>query len=135
MNKIVWMLVFRLYHLGNDRVFNRKRDSYGAEFWLAIPARDSGTWLPATVPGTVHTDLLANGKIEDPFYRMNELRLQWIDKKDWEYRTEFIVSEEIGKKVNQRITFTGVDTYADVYLNGEKLGNTDNMFRTWRFDG
>ena len=96
--------------------------------------RDSGTWLPATVPGTVHTDLLASGKIEDPFYRMNELQLQWIDKKDWEYRTEFTVSEEIGKKVNQRITYTGLDTYADVYLNGEKLGNTDNMFRTWRFD-
>ena len=36
--------------------------------------RDSEVWLPATVPGTVHTDLLANGKIEDPFYRMNELQ-------------------------------------------------------------
>lgn len=36
------MLVFRLYHLGNDRVFNRKRDSYGAEFWLAIPAEGFG---------------------------------------------------------------------------------------------
>ena len=76
-----------------------------------------------------HTDLRANGKIEDPFYRMNELQLQWIDKKDWEYRTEFTVSEKIGEKVNQRITFTGLDTYADVYLNGEKLGSTDNMFR------
>ena len=115
-------------------MFNRKRDKYELNSGWQFRQRDSGTWLPATVPGTVHTDLLANGKIEDPFYRMNELQLQWIDKKDWEYRTEFTVSEEIGKKVNQRITFTGLDTYADVYLNGEKLGNTDNMFRTWRFD-
>lgn len=53
---------------------------------------------------------------------MNELQLQWIDKKDWEYRTEFTVSEEMGKKVNQRITFTGLDTYANVYLNGDEVG-------------
>ena len=44
-------------------------------------------WLPATVPGTVHTDLMANGKIEDPFYRLNEHDVQWIDKVDWEYKT------------------------------------------------
>ena len=43
---------------------------------------DTGTWMPATVPGTVHTDLLANHRIEDPFYRLNERQLQWIDKTD-----------------------------------------------------
>ncbi len=51
------------------------------------------TWLPATVPGTVHTDLLAAGKIEDPFYRLNEHDQQWIDKADWEYRTIFTAPE------------------------------------------
>ena len=96
--------------------------------------RDSEVWLPATVPGTVHTDLLANGKIEDPFYRMNELQLQWIDKKDWEYRTFFSVDKEFLEKKNQRLTFHGLDTYADVYLNGKSIGVTDNMFRTWVFD-
>ena len=96
--------------------------------------RDSGEWLAATVPGTVHTDLLANGKIEDPFYRTNELQLQWIDKKEWEYRTEFTVSEDLKKERHQRLTFQGLVTYADVYLNGEKLGTTDNMFRVWAFD-
>jgi len=96
--------------------------------------RDSGSWLPATVPGTVHTDLLANGRIEEPFYRMNELQLQWIDKKDWEYRTVFSVDKEFLEKKNQRLTFYGLDTYADVYLNGKSIGITDNMFRTWVFD-
>lgn len=42
---------------------------------------DTGSWMPATVPGTVHTDLLVNKAIEDPFYRLNEMQLQWIDKK------------------------------------------------------
>ena len=96
--------------------------------------KDSGDWLPATVPGTVHTDLLANGRIEDPFYRMNELGLQWIDKKDWEYRTEFSVDDELIGKKNQYLVFQGLDTYADVYLNGECIGSVDNMFRTWKFD-
>lgn len=96
--------------------------------------RDSGAWLPATVPGTVHTDLLANGRIEEPFYRMNELQLQWIDKKDWVYRTVFSVDKEFLEKKNQRLVFHGLDTYADVYLNGKSIGVTDNMFRTWVFD-
>ncbi|MEZ4983030.1 MAG: hypothetical protein R2769_15890 [Saprospiraceae bacterium] len=43
-------------------------------------------WMPATVPGTVHTDLYDNGVIENPFYRTNESKLQWIDKEDWEYQ-------------------------------------------------
>ena len=46
-------------------------------------------WRKATVPGSVHTDLLANELIEDPFYRDNEPKLQWIGKADWEYRTTF----------------------------------------------
>src|ERR671935_616226 len=48
-----------------------------------------GEWRAATVPGCVHTDLLANRLIEDPFYRDNEPKLQWIGKTDWEYQTTF----------------------------------------------
>ena len=55
-------------------------------------------WLPAKVPGTVHTDLLENGKIEDPFYRLNEHDLQWIDKVDWEYKTTFTVDKSFLQK-------------------------------------
>jgi beta-mannosidase len=88
-------------------------------------------WLPAIVPGTVHTDLLANGKIEDPFYRLNELDLQWIDKVDWEYKTTFSVEKEMLQKDLVELDFKGLDTYADVFLNGEKVMSTDNMFREW----
>ena len=52
----------------------------------------SKNWLPATVPGCVHTDLLAAGKIPDPFYGTNELDLQWIEERDWEYQATFTVA-------------------------------------------
>ena len=52
-------------------------------------------WRPATVPGCVHTDLLNNKLIDDPFYRDNEQKLQWIGKTDWEYQTTFSVTPEI----------------------------------------
>jgi len=91
-------------------------------------------WLPATVPGCVHTDLLANKLIEDPFYRDNEKRLQWIGKTDWEYQTTFNISAETFKRQNIEIVFQGLDTYANVFLNGKPLLDADNMFRTWRVD-
>jgi len=91
-------------------------------------------WLPATVPGTVHTDLLANKKIEDPFYRMNEHNLQWIDKVDWEYKTTFTVDKKILRKERIDLDFKGLDTYADVFVNGKKVLAADNMFREWKVD-
>lgn len=89
-------------------------------------------WLPATVPGTVHTDLMANGKIEDPFYRLNEHDVQWIDKVDWEYKTNFNVDKIWLKKDVVQLDFKGLDTYADVFVNGEKVFSADNMFREWK---
>jgi beta-mannosidase len=95
---------------------------------------DTGSWMPATVPGTVHTDLLANKAIEDPFYRLNERKLQWIDKKDWEYRTAFVIDRAILAKEHIDLVLKGLDTYADVFLNEERILQADNMFRTWRIN-
>ncbi len=89
-------------------------------------------WYNATVPGCVHTDLLANKLIEDPFYRDNEKKQQWIDKKDWEYQTTFPVTAQTLSRENVELVFEGLDTYADVYVNEQLLLKADNMFRTWR---
>lgn len=86
----------------------------------------------AQVPGTIHTDLMNNGLIEDPFYRTNEKNVQWIDKTDWEYSTTFVVSNDENNKENQELCFKGLDTYADVYLNDSLILQTDNMFRNWK---
>src|SRR5882672_3537760 len=91
-------------------------------------------WYPASVPGCVHTDLLNSKLIEDPFYRDNENKLQWIGRTDWEYQTLFNVTAEMLERTNLELVFEGLDTYANVFLNDEPLISTDNMFRTWRAD-
>ncbi|WP_430973127.1 beta-mannosidase [Sunxiuqinia rutila] len=91
-------------------------------------------WLPATVPGSVHTDLLANGKIEDPFYRLNERDVQWIDKLDWDYKTSFTVDKTLLRKDRIALDFKGLDTYAQVFVNGQQVIATDNMFREYLVD-
>jgi beta-mannosidase len=91
-------------------------------------------WMRANVPGTVHTDLLLNKKIPDPFYRDNEQKLQWIEKENWEYEADFDIDDKIISKQNIDLVFNGLDTYADVYLNGVLILQADNMFRTWKVD-
>ncbi|MFD1175517.1 glycoside hydrolase family 2 protein [Paenibacillus puldeungensis] len=100
----------------------------------SFKACDEETWLPAHVPGTVHTDLLANGIISDPFYGTNEEKLQWIDKKDWEYRASFELDPAWETLAHVDIVFDGLDTYADVSINGVHALSADNMFRRWRAD-
>lgn len=91
-------------------------------------------WLNAEVPGTVHTDLLKNGKINDPFYGMNEKDLQWIEKEDWEYQTTFNANGELITRDKIELDFQGLDTYADVYLNDSMILESNNMFRSWQVD-
>lgn len=95
---------------------------------------DKEEWLPATVPGCVHTDLLNNGKIEDPFYRLNEHQVQWIDKVNWEYKTTFNIDPDAIKRDRIALDFKGLDTYADVFVNGTQVLSADNMFREWMVD-
>lgn len=94
----------------------------------------SENMLPATVPGVVHTDLIDNCLIDDPFVGMNERKVQWVDKEDWIYQTTFDLPDSMSRKRNYRLTFEGLDTYADVYLNGELILKADNMFRRWIAD-
>lgn len=98
--------------------------------------RQTGTeaWLPAQVPGGVHTDLLRAEKIEDPFYRNNEAKLQWIGEQDWEYENRFIPSEKLLRQTRIELLFEGLDTYADVYLNDSLVLQANNMFHEWRVE-
>ena len=89
-------------------------------------------WLPATVPGDVHLDLMANKKIPDPFYRDNEARLQWIEKESWEYKLNFDVTAALLSRSNVDLVFDGLDAASEVYLNGAKVLEANNMFRVWR---
>ena len=89
---------------------------------------------PAVVPGTVYTDLLRNGNMEDPFWRDNEIRALPLMEDDYEYEVCFDVRDELLKQDRILLHFDGLDTIADIYLNQEHLGNAYNMHRIWEYD-
>lgn len=89
-------------------------------------------WYPAKVPGEIFTDLLHNHLIPDPFYRDNEKKVQWVADENWVYETVFKPSAAILERKQVELVFDGLDTYAEVYLNGILLLKADNMFRQWK---
>ncbi|HEX8776774.1 MAG TPA: glycoside hydrolase family 2 protein, partial [Rhodanobacter sp.] len=91
-------------------------------------------WLPAKVPGTVQTDLLAAKLVPDPYWRDNEAKIQWVGLADWQYRSTFTVDAATLARRHVDLVFDGLDTFADVTLNGHRLLAADNMFRRWRVD-
>jgi beta-mannosidase len=91
-------------------------------------------WMPATVPGGAYTDLLAAGKIPDPFYRDNEKTVQWVGDSDWIYRRTFDVPAEVLNNDRVLLRCEGLDTLAQIKINGTAAGSADNMFRLWEFD-
>ncbi len=91
-------------------------------------------WRSATVPGLVHTDLLDHKLIPDPFYRDNEKKVQWVSDADWEYRKTITADQNLLKHKHIDLVFEGLNTIADVSLNGKLILHANNMFREWRVD-
>ena len=98
--------------------------------WTFRKASDQ-KWYQAQVPGCVHTDLLKNDIIPNPFYGTNEKDLRWISDENWEYKTIFNVDNEFLNREVQLLKFYGLDTYAKVYVNGKLLLESNNMFHPW----
>jgi len=92
------------------------------------------TWYPAAVPGSVYGDLLANGVLEDPYWRDNELKALELMKEEFEYVGIFDAEEAILQQEKIYLHFNGLDTLADVYLNSTRLGSVNNMHREWEYD-
>ncbi|WP_342664397.1 beta-mannosidase [Alicyclobacillus herbarius] len=91
-------------------------------------------WLPAQVPGSVYLDLLRAGRIPDPFYRDNELRVFDVAKQDYVYEREFSVDERLMACDRVLLTCLGLDTLAEIEINGTPVARTDNMHRTYEFE-
>ena len=98
------------------------------EGWIL---RHEGGELPAVVPGCVHTDLLAAGAIPDPFLGRNETDVAWVGRRDWTYETEL---PPVDGHEQTDLVFEGLDTVAEILLDGQLLGRTRNMHRSYRFD-
>lgn len=94
---------------------------------------DEQEWIEAVVPGSVYGDLLRAGKMEDPFWKDNEDAALKLMEYDYEYRTSFACDEALLASDEVILRFDGLDTIADVTLNGVKLGHAENMHRTWEY--
>lgn len=88
--------------------------------------------LKGQVPGQVHMDLLREGLIPDMFYRKQADECQWVEKWIWEYEREFEIPED-AELENAYLYFEGLDTYAEITINGVRAGSTDNMYMPWYF--
>ncbi|HEY8879896.1 MAG TPA: hypothetical protein VIN03_20165, partial [Roseateles sp.] len=97
----------------------------------ALTALPTEAWLPAAVPGTAHGALLAAGRIPDPFYGMNEAEVRWVGERCWAWRLFFKAGELAD---HEELVFEGLDTWCTVWLNGERLLASDNMFVPLRVD-
>ncbi|WP_425493086.1 beta-mannosidase [Dyella lutea] len=118
--------------------FRTMRLDHGWELRLApgSPAAkvhpEAAPWQTATVPGSVQATLLADGQLPDPDWRDNEAKVQWAGLADWQYRLHFTVDPALRHERHLALVFDGLDTLADVTLDGRPVLHADNMFRRWR---
>jgi beta-mannosidase len=111
-----------------------KSNTYSLDGTWQFRQAGNQDWLPALVPGNVHTDLLAAGLIPDPFVGDNELKVQWVATTDWEYRRTFTPDPNVLAQSKIFLVCDGLDTLADVWLNGALVGQSQNMFYAHRWE-
>ncbi len=94
---------------------------------------DDDRWMEGRVPGDVYQDLWQNDEIPDPFVETNESRLQWVGKSDWVYEKRFELSDEFLNYERQVLSFEGLDTVAELTVNGRKVGTAKNFHRGYEY--
>ncbi|PCH41492.1 glycoside hydrolase family 2 protein [Wolfiporia cocos MD-104 SS10] len=93
----------------------------------------AGEWLPVhSFPTTVHVELIKHKRIPDPFIGLHEWDVQWIGEAPWAFKTQFTASEAEASAPNVDLVFDGLDTFATVTLNGQKILETENQFISHR---
>lgn len=128
MNKTILLALLLIQTLVNAQFSERNLSS---EKWQFKNSKEN-KWLTASVPGTVHLDLMNNKLIPDPYKDENEKKVQWVENEDWDYQTVFKISAKELENQNADLVFHGLDTFSEIYLNGKPLKKTANMFRTWK---
>ena len=111
---------------------------------LVLDLGSSATWsvtggnnitVPASVPGGVYTDLRQAGVLaQDIYYRFNDLEYRWVAKEDWTYRGVFTVDKLLLEESMIELDCHGLDTVANVVLNGVEIGGSNNMFVRYIWD-
>ncbi|XP_064086358.1 beta-mannosidase-like isoform X2 [Macrobrachium nipponense] len=127
---VVWRLLFSVVVWTTCLVSSSR-----AQEWTLTNANKS-IEVPGSVPGGVYTDLMAAGILSegDFYYRFNDLNYRWVAKEDWSYSTTFEVDPEMAQHQRVVLIFDGLDTAAEVVVNGVVVGKTNNMFVRYVFD-
>ena len=99
-----------------------------------IMEQQNGERTKGQIPGSVYSFLLDAGKMENPHVGENELSALALMEEDYSFETTFDAGEEILAQEHQAIVFDGIDTLAEVSLNGTVLGRADNFFRRWEWE-
>ena len=90
--------------------------------------------IKAQVPGDITVDLKNAGVIEDPYYDLNHRDVEWIPRRDFTYVTEILADEAMLAEESVQLVFEGIDLFSDIYLNGQLLGKTENMFLEYAYE-
>lgn len=132
MNSIKWILLVSLIICSCSDKSGLTKVPIGSNWEFTQEGKSD--WREADVPGVVQSDLISHKLIAHPWEGTNELNVQWVENENWLYRTTFDIEDD--DLVNDAIdlVFDGLDTYADVTLNGQPILSANNMFRSWRID-
>lgn len=107
-------------------------DAFSVEELLT--GRLETVWRDTSVPGDVHTELMRYGVILDPAVGTNDVQTLWVERQVWVYQTRFSLGREELSASALELLFEGLDTYADVYVNGSLCGHCENMLVEHRLD-
>ncbi|OQY31945.1 MAG: hypothetical protein B6241_12705 [Spirochaetaceae bacterium 4572_59] len=118
--------------LNGDWEIKHTAPEVGEKMGLQKGGFETYNWVPAIVPGFVHSDLKRNEEIGDINEHFNAEKYHWMEDKVWWYRKVFTL-DSLNEELEPFIYFEGLDTYASIYINGKLLAQTDNMFRSYKF--
>ncbi len=117
--------------LGQWQILDFDRGTESFESRRAASA--SQNWMACEAPGDTYAALVAAGRLAHPYKGQNEAAAEWVQKKEWWWKSSF-ESSAAADAEHVELVFEGLDTFCDIYVNGELLGSANNMFRGWRFD-
>ncbi len=127
----LWFLL--IFHACQEKPLQEVYRTKLVSDWEFKAATDS-VWMPAKIPGVNFLDLMQNGVISNPYYSDEEKRVQWVGETDWWYRTRFNLPDSLFYFEGRKLVFEGLDTHADVWVNGVLKLHSDNMFRSYSID-
>lgn len=114
--------------LSNAFLFGQSNETLHLNDGWQFSQTGKNQWYDAEVPGSVQRDLIRHRVLPDPYFGTNENEVQWPEKEDWDFKKSFTLSEEQLNHDDALLFFEGLDTHADVFLNGSRILQSQNMF-------